>query len=272
MIHFQPVIISAIIQETPTIRSFVFRHSVHALPGQFIMLTDYENGEKPFSFSAIESDSFTITIRNVGKFTGKLFQKSIGDTLWIRGPYGTPFRPAASGSAILIVGGGCGTAPLRCLLQQLIISGAGHITFINAAKTADELLFQRELQELPVSLITVTDDGSSGIKGTAVSVIPDFLQGNTCDLVYAAGPELMMKSVFDIVRYHSVSSFYLVERYMKCGIGICGQCTLDPAGLRVCIEGPVLSDKILETLEEFGNYTRDAYGGRKYFHSQSSCS
>jgi len=51
-----------------------------------------------------------------------------------------------------------------------------------------------------------------------------------------------------------------VERYIKCGIGICGQCAID--GLLVCREGPVLTVDQLRGLREFGRFRRTASGRR----------
>jgi dihydroorotate dehydrogenase electron transfer subunit len=49
---------------------------------------------------------------------------------------------------------------------------------------------------------------------------------------------------------------------MKCGVGICGSCCIDPDGLRVCRDGPIFSgDQIKKT--EFGHYLRDASGRKK---------
>jgi dihydroorotate dehydrogenase electron transfer subunit len=52
---------------------------------------------------------------------------------------------------------------------------------------------------------------------------------------------------------------------MKCAIGICGNCTIDPLGIRLCVEGPVLPKKIVDKLTEFGKYHRDATGKRVKF-------
>jgi len=53
-----------------------------------------------------------------------------------------------------------------------------------------------------------------------------------------------------------------MERYMKCGIGICGQCVLDGSGIRLCVEGPVLNKEALSGITELGMKHRDASGRR----------
>jgi dihydroorotate dehydrogenase electron transfer subunit len=49
---------------------------------------------------------------------------------------------------------------------------------------------------------------------------------------------------------------------MKCGVGVCGSCCIDPSGLRVCRDGPVFSGDLL-LKSEFGHYMRDASGRKK---------
>ena len=72
----------------------------------------------------------------------------------------------------------------------------------------------------------------------------------------------MMKKLLDL----SNNTFFQasLERYMKCGIGICGQCCVGK-GLRVCKDGPVFDGKTLKKVEEFGVYKRDASGRKISF-------
>ena len=56
-------------------------------------------------------------------------------------------------------------------------------------------------------------------------------------------------------------SQFSLQRYIKCGIGVCGSCCMDPRGLRVCSDGPVFSGEVL-LKSEMGKYTRDASGRR----------
>ena len=51
-----------------------------------------------------------------------------------------------------------------------------------------------------------------------------------------------------------------LERYMKCGFGICGQCSLD--GFLVCQDGPVFDVEQLDGLRDFGKARRTATGRR----------
>jgi len=85
---------------------------------------------------------------------------------------------------------------------------------------------------------------------------------NNFDSIITCGPEMMMKKLFEIsnVKHFQAS----LERFMKCGLGLCGQCCVGN-GLRVCNEGPVFNEKILKNIKDFGLYKRDASGKKIYF-------
>jgi dihydroorotate dehydrogenase electron transfer subunit len=72
----------------------------------------------------------------------------------------------------------------------------------------------------------------------------------------------MMKKLLEICK--NVPFQASLERYMKCGFGICGQCTVGK-GLRVCEEGPVFDGKTLKNIEDFGFFKRDATGRKIRF-------
>jgi dihydroorotate dehydrogenase electron transfer subunit len=49
-----------------------------------------------------------------------------------------------------------------------------------------------------------------------------------------------------------------IERYMKCGIGICGSCCID--SWLVCRDGTVFGNRDLSNMSDFGSATRDKDG------------
>jgi dihydroorotate dehydrogenase electron transfer subunit len=78
-------------------------------------------------------------------------------------------------------------------------------------------------------------------------------------MVAACGPEKMMVKVTALCDAAGVASESSLERYMKCATGICDACTVGP-GLRLCVEGPVLSSAQLKGVPEYGVGHRDAAG------------
>ncbi len=260
--------IDKIVEETTNIKTFTFKHKLDAKPGQFIMLTDFEGGEKPFSISNCTKAKFSITVKKIGDFTTRLFNKCVGDYVSIRGAFGSSFF--ISKNKVLLVGGGYAVPTLYFLAKVLLKAGA-HVTLINGARTKSEHIFADRFKKLHIDVINSTDDDSFGEKGTSVDVARKLLglrpklgnQKHDFDFIYASGPEMMMKALQDVIG--EIDYEFLFERYMKCGIGICGGCTMDPLGVRLCVEGPVLSKKKVEQLTEFGKYHRDASGKRITF-------
>ncbi len=72
-----------------------------------------------------------------------------------------------------------------------------------------------------------------------------------------------MKKVFEICEEQEIECQASLERYMKCGFGICGQCCIDD--IMVCKDGPVLNSEQLRKLTEFGVFERDKSGSKVYF-------
>ncbi|MBD3388211.1 MAG: dihydroorotate dehydrogenase electron transfer subunit [Candidatus Altiarchaeales archaeon] len=234
-------------------RTFTLDVEVDAKPGQFCMLWIPGVNEKPMSFSNV-SGKVAVTVKKVGTFTSHLFMLGRGDSVGFRGPYGRGFEYVAGN--VCLVGGGCGVAPLRPLKDKL----KGHA--IVSARTEDELLFADEFRESGFQVRIATDDGSAGEKSFPDRLLASLLDAERFSCVYACGPEVMMKKVMDLCASEGVPCQLSLERYMKCGIGICGSCSL--AGMRVCKEGPVFRGSELKDTE-FGVYSRDASGSKRRF-------
>jgi len=260
--------IDRIVKETKDIKTFTFKHDLGAKPGQFIMLTDFEGGEKPFSISDCTKEEFSITVKRIGEFTTHLFQKCVGDFVSIRGAYGSSFF--VSKNKVLLVGGGY-AVPTFYFFAKVLLEAGADVTLINGARTKAGHVFTGRFKELNIRVINTTDDGSFAEKGTAVDIAQKIISQDKFDFLYASGPEMMMKALQSALQGQDqdqgrdLDYEFLFERYMKCAIGICGNCTMDPLGLRLCVEGPVLPKKKIELLTEFGKYHRDASGKRHEF-------
>ncbi len=85
------------------------------------------------------------------------------------------------------------------------------------------------------------------------------------DQVFGCGPEMMLKRISEITAKHQVPSQLSLERYMKCGYGLCGNCVVDPLGIRMCVEGPVVKNENCLVITEFGKYHRDDLGQKHEF-------
>ena len=67
--------------------------------------------------------------------------------------------------------------------------------------------------------------------------------------------------LYQLLRQRPIPLQLSLERYMKCGVGICGHCIIDDQGRRVCREGPVFEAQTLENTD-FGLWARDGTGKR----------
>jgi dihydroorotate dehydrogenase electron transfer subunit len=245
-----PVSILRVKKETSLIRTFVFDCSFSFSPGQFVMVWVPGIDEIPMALSSEN----TITVQKAGDATTAMFALGAGENLGIRGPFGNGFT---KGEKVLAIAGGVGAAPLLPLARADCV-----MTLLLGAKTESELLFVDQLDEC-TDVFIATDDGSQGQHGVVTALMDDLNLG-VYDRIAVCGPEMMMRTVLAKVEEKGIAhkTEFSLHRYMKCGVGICGSCCIDPSGLRVCRDGPVFSGDLL-LKSEFGHYMRDASGRKK---------
>jgi dihydroorotate dehydrogenase electron transfer subunit len=246
-------------KENSDVKTLFFDYPKLTHPGQFFMVWVPTIDEIPMSISYVENDSKGITFKRVGESTNALFNLKIGDKLGIRGPYGNGFN--LTGKRILFIGGGTGIATLAPTVKNAIDKKISAMVILGAKKK-NELFFEERLKNYGADLKISTDDGSLGFKGLATDLAREIINKEKFDSIITCGPELMMKKLFDITK--NIPFQASLERYMKCGIGICGQCCVGK-GLRVCEEGPVFDRKTLKNIEDFGIFKRDAAGRKVKF-------
>ncbi len=263
--HFPQVIrIKRIVEESPTVKTFYFPWKfTEEIPGQFLMLWNFHD-EKPMSISSIDkvNDEVGVSVKSVGTFTQSLHKLNKNDILGLRGPYGVGFQIA--GSRILAVGGGIGMAPIAAVTDEASKLGV-EVDLITAATTKEEILFEKRLSTNRVNVMPATDDGSYGFCGFATELAEKLIKRENYDMMVVCGPEVMMKKLLDISNKYQLPAQFSMERYMKCALGICGQCCVDDVGWRICVEGPVFWGDQLGMISEFGHYRRDASGIKKQF-------
>jgi len=240
--------------EAKDIKTITFRYPGKIEPGQFFMIWIPGVDEIPMSVSQIQDDVKGITFRKIGEATTALYNLKKGDDIGVRGPYGHGFR--LRGRHLLFIGGGTGVAMLAPLVEQARKKKL-NTTVIIGVKTKKELFFERRLQQSGATVLVSTDDGTKGFKGFASDLARDILREKIVDSIYTCGPEPMMKAIF--THSNNIPFQASLERYMKCSLGLCGQCCIGK-GLRVCIDGPVFDRTTLKNVDDFGVYKRDAAG------------
>lgn len=245
--------IKEIVKETPSTKSFYFDWDVDMDPGQFIMVWIPGVDEIPMSLSRHYPEQ-SITVREVGESTGYLHGMEVGGRIGLRGPYGHGYD--LKGDEILAVIGGIGGASILPAVyeaerQNKIVGCA------LGAETEDELLFREEIENIAYTHLT-TDDGSTGHHGFVTEILDDLLEKREIEQIITCGPEVMMKKTVEIGFEHDIPVQASLERYMKCGLGLCDSCTIN--GYQVCKDGPVFSGEELREMEEFGWFERDKTG------------
>lgn len=241
------VTITRVVQESPGVTTLFFDREFSSKPGQFVMVWIVGTDEIPMALSYPNA----ITVQRVGDATTKLVSMKPGDKMGIRGPFGNGFSIRGK---VLAIAGGVGTAPLlRIGLEYL------DVTFLLGARSADELIFKNTLEQT-CRVKVATDDGSEGFHGYVAGLLDDIAL-DEFDAIVVCGPDPMMRSVLTVLNNRKVleKSQFSMHRYMKCGVGLCGSCCMDPDGVCVCRDGPVLSGLTLVN-SELGKYHRNAAG------------
>lgn len=226
-----------------------------ALPGQFLMVWVPGEGEKPMSIG--NSNPLTICVANVGAVSDALHKLKAGDLLSFRGPFGKPFNIPEGAKRILVIGGGYGVVPMYFLSKVARENGIEALAVIGA-RTAKDLIWEKQLFTVCKEVFVTTDDGTRGKQGNVMAEATALIGGKKIDAVYACGPERMMEAVAKLCVAQKVPCEVSVERYMKCGVGVCGSCAID--GKLCCVDGPVFSAEEALLFSEFGKSHRDATG------------
>jgi dihydroorotate dehydrogenase electron transfer subunit len=230
-------------EESPSVKTLFFESEMPFKPGQFIMVWIPLLDEKPFTIAYVQKKLLGISILKKGTFTNSLHNIKIGDVIGIRGPYGNGFH-LQPGLDSCVVGGGIGIASMATVIDRL-----PDVTIIQGARTATEILYQKRFKEMRLC----TDDGTLGFKGTTVDLLKEVLEKQHFQKIYTCGPEMMLYKIVEVCKKHAIECEVSLERYIKCGFGICGQC--DCSGQRVCIDGPVFTIHKLKNMEDFGKMT-----------------
>lgn len=253
--RMQVVPLLEVVRENHHTTTYRFRADFGGAPGQFVMVWIPHHDELPMALSYLGPVK-GITVHAYGDATKALAEFRAGDRIGVRGPYGNTFQ--LEGSHVLAVAGGTGMASVIAAIEAFAQQGA-EVTTAVGARTAEELLFVDRASasgEVHVS----TDDGSRGFHGFVPALAERLLDKHKFDQIVTCGPERMIKIIVDEARKREIKVQAAVERYMKCGIGICDACAFDDR--LVCVDGPIFSGTQLAGSRDFGVFRRTKDGRR----------
>jgi dihydroorotate dehydrogenase electron transfer subunit len=220
-------------------------------PGQFaeVLVTNSTTTYLRRPFSIYDADysknELSLLIKKVGDGTAALSKLKEGDILNLVYPLGNSFSLPA-GEKALLIGGGVGIAPML-LLSKLLKEKGFKPDVLIGGRTSNDIVEPEKYKPYGEVFIT-TDDGSAGEKGMVTQHSVFSGNVNEYSMIYACGPDPMMKAVARLAASHDIPCEISLENTMACGIGACLCCVVETidGNKTTCIEGPVFDTRRLK--------------------------
>lgn len=209
--------IAAIRNETPTVKTFgfTFADSINHLAGQHyeIRLTsaDGYHAARLYSAASVADGSnlleLTVALLPGGEVSPYLHgQAHIGDQVEIRGPLGKFFVwEATVPDAVLLIGGGSGVVPLRCMIMSHRRSTArSPMHLLYSARSYEEIIYKSDLINDPNVDITLTGSAPAewqGERGRIDQTVLGHELGKlpTMPLCYVCGATPFVEAIADML-------------------------------------------------------------------------
>jgi dihydroorotate dehydrogenase electron transfer subunit len=197
---------------------------------------------------------FELLYKVVGKGTKILSELRVGQYLSVLGPFGNGFTYPKDFKNVFLVAGGIGIAPLYYLASVLAFIGRHRpfrCTLFLGGCTDSDILCKEAFQMLGVDLKISTENGCLGCKGLITSVLEkELASGERPDVIYACGPELMLKEIYRIGTLYDIPCQFSLEAIMACGFGACLGCAIQGKAkesryFHVCTDGPIFDPQLI---------------------------
>jgi dihydroorotate dehydrogenase electron transfer subunit len=216
------------------------------LPGQFAHVAIPGNFlRRPISIAGYNEESRTLRliVQRVGRGSETLTELPLGSELRVLLPLGNPFPfpvgmigdIAVPVDKVWIVAGGIGLAPM--LFAAKYAYGSVQIdSFVG---------FRDEVKVFGVSELETCGKCEVSVGGLITEPLLKALNGERPDLLFACGPEPMLRALQKICADHRLTAYASLEEHMGCGMGACLVCNCgikSSEGFsyrRVCADGPV---------------------------------
>jgi NAD(P)H-flavin reductase len=240
--------------ETPTIKTLRLKPAepIAFETGQFIELTVPGAGEAPFTPSSqpSEREIMEVSVMLAGRVTERIHRLQQGDEVGLRGPFGQGYPlEEFKDQEVLVVGGGCGFAPLRSLMYELFRRSGEFkkLLFRGGCKTPQDFLYRREIEGWggrgDLDMVLTVDQGNGDWKGR-VGMVTTILDNLAMEpgrgIAVVCGPPVMMKYATRKLLelgFQADRLYLSMEKNMSCGIGKCGHCRI--GAFYACKDGPV---------------------------------
>ncbi len=248
--------LTEVIDESPLIKTFVLvpEEEFSFDTGQFIELSVDGIGEAPFtpSSSPLVKDTLEVTVMKTGYVTEYMHNLKPGAYMGIRGPYGRGYPVEKFyGKEVLILGGGCGLAPIRSLLYTLedVKDNLEKVILYYGSKTPTDCIYKPLFNRLNKiekfethRTVDIPDDDWKESVGVVTGLLNKVTMNIERSVAVVCGPPIMMK--FGTIRllemgYKDEQIYLSMEKNMSCGLGKCGHCMMGE--FFVCKDGPVFT-------------------------------
>ncbi len=248
-------------QETELDKLYRVEYNIKPSYGQFFQLSLPCIGEGPISVSDFGDGWLEFLVRKAGCLTEEIHKLDVGDTLYLRGPYGTGFNTDDfRNKHLVIVAGGSGVAPVRSLINHY----AEHpdkitkIDLVLGFKNASSIIFREEIEiwEEKFDTVVTVDETCDLWTGKCTGLVTKYIKNIELSEfanmeIVIVGPPIMMKfAVAEFLAMGVPEENIIVsyERRMSCGLGKCGHCKIDDT--YVCVDGPVMRyDKAVQLID-----------------------
>ncbi len=215
-----------------------------AEPGQFVHAAAAGFSlRRPISVCEIDRTAGTLRIvfEVRGKGTERLSECNRGEVMDLIAPLGRGFKLLEPDKKAICIGGGIGTPPMLAAAQHY----GANATVISGFRSASAVILQEDFAACGAKTLLCTDDGTQGKKGRVTDLLDECLARENPDIIYACGPEVMLKAVAERAMARDVFCQVSLEQRMGCGVGACLVCACkirrggEEYYAHVCQDGPV---------------------------------
>lgn len=220
--------------------------SQQAVAGQFVHIKVSGHFlRRPISICDIDKQNKTITIvfEVRGEGTKDLANLNKGELIDVMGPLGKGFTLENKNKKVIIIGGGIGVPPM---VEVGKFYGENASCIIGFRSSSNVILEQDFIKNKNKTFVC-TDDGTKGHKGFVTDKFLELVQNEKPDIVYACGPNIMLKKIVDICNENDIYCQVSLEQRMGCGVGACLVCACKTVKngeeyfAHVCKDGPIFN-------------------------------
>ena len=248
-------------EESPDTVTFRVDWQVKHDPGQFIEISIPGVGEAPISFCSYNDTYCEFNVRLAGNVTKAIHRLEVGDMMQVRGPFGHGYpMQYFIGNHLLFIGGGCGVAPLKGIIEYVEQHRAEFkdVDLYFGYRSRDDILFKHLLDDWEKQFklhVTIDHDAGDFSYSCPTGFVTQAIQDDPISpenkLVFICGPPIMMDKTVPLLLkkgFHEDQIWVSAERHMKCCTGKCGHCMIH--GKYACKDGPVFRYDELKGVEE----------------------